>query len=270
VVDPLTEYAARTSPYAYGYDNPVRFTDPTGMAREDSHQDGWGADGKWYPYKYGGNDDIGLGEYGAGDFASLQNSGPGPGNPTAKQDATSRGNESVNKAKMQAELKKGAEVKNAKLEFLKILLNASRVLDYSDLAYKMSTTNFQYSNLNLGDGLKAANVAGGVGNIIVAVEEQNKDAFFKEAAKLGIAISKYGDGFAVLSIGYDLLNLVGMDKMGAAALEMKAQSQSLYMQAMSLNYNSPDQRELRDQLINKAASIENEAIRMANKVLPKR
>jgi RHS repeat-associated protein len=40
VVDPLTELCDSWSPFAFGYNNPVRFIDPTGMENEDSADDG--------------------------------------------------------------------------------------------------------------------------------------------------------------------------------------------------------------------------------------
>ncbi len=184
VPDPLSEHAARTSPYAYTYNNPVRFVDPSGMeGGEVNRTSGWGNDGKYHVDIYYGSSGGYWGGGGVGEGS------PGPGQPV-KQDAT---RERINKksARARAEFQK-SESRQAKLNRLKQWIsNASKSVDMSDLVYKRSTTNFQGANKGLGRAIEGAGV-GGVAKILVSASEQDLNGVIGDLIELGISVSSAG------------------------------------------------------------------------------
>ncbi|MFN7655697.1 MAG: RHS repeat-associated core domain-containing protein, partial [Cyclobacteriaceae bacterium] len=260
-VDILSEVDVKSSPYVYANNNPLRFTDPTGMSAEDevggevSRTTETNADGgvtvsihyddDWQPFTPSGLDILAnsMDEDCCGSEKGQK--------AQVKQDAT----KTENTARKLEELRQRKE----QIKALKKLLDAAKVFDLGELTYKLSKgTDATLLNFFKGAGrIKSAY------EIVVKYEENDIGGFLLELAKAGVTLSVYADGLAVIELGTTAIQILGEASMPEFAADLANSSRQDFLWAMRFE----EGHYLRNYYLNRSIEKEKEVQRIVNKLM---
>jgi len=150
-----------------------------------------------------------------------------------------------------------------KKDLLRRLVNRQKVLDASEIAYKLIPTNEQTKYFALNTNVGRANTLLGVAKLVVMSEDPQISEILSELAEFGIGISRYGSGYAVLDLGWDAISILGESAQADWARQLKGLADNDMYWASKLGRYEPRNAYLEK----RAAEYENMAIDVAKKAL---